>query len=250
MDPANIKEQLKSIGLTENEIKAYMACLELGSSLASKIAEKSGIYRTIIYDILNSLIEKGLVSYIIKENRKYFRATSPDALIKYLEERESALQDQKESLKPVIEALKKMETPRKETYSMEIFSGTEGFKTLLEGILKEGKDYKMIGYEALGAKLLKYYFIHWQKRRIKQKIKRHIVAKKKRRYEIEKYKQLTEARFLPDDYEIPTSVLVYGHKSILFLPLEEDFVAIRIDSEKITKSFETYFEILWIIAKS
>ncbi|MBI2129322.1 hypothetical protein HYU07_03710 [Candidatus Woesearchaeota archaeon] len=250
MESLNIKDRLKEIGLTENEVKVYIACLELGSSLASKIAEKSGIYRTIIYDILNSLIEKGLVSYLIKENRKYFQATSPESLNKYLEEKERILLDQKETIKLIIEQLKKIEAPKKEPYSIEVFGGKEGFKTLLEDILKEGRDYKMIGYEALGAKLLKYYFIHWQKRRIKQKIKRHIVAKKKRRSEIEKYKQLTEARFLPDDYEIPTSVLIYGHKSILFLPLEEDFVAIKIDSEKITKSFETYFEILWKIAKS
>ena len=249
METANIKEQLKSIGLTENEVKVYIACLQLGSSLASAIAEKSGIYRTIIYDILNSLTEKGLVSYHIKENRKYFHAVSPDALTKYLEEKERVIQEQKRTIIPFIEQLKKIEMPKKEPYSIEIFSGVEGFKTLLEDIVKEGKDYKMLGYEALGTKLLRYYFVHWQKRRIEKKIRRQIIAKKKRRQEIGKYPQLTEARFLPDDYEIPTSVLIYGNKSILFLPLEDDFVAVRIDSEKITKSFETYFELLWKIAK-
>lgn len=250
MELVDIKEQLKSVGLTKNEVKVYVACLQLGSSLASAIAEKSGIYRTIIYDILNSLIGKGLVSYHIKENRKYFHAVSPKALTKYLEEKEKIIQEQKKTIEPLIEQLKKIELPRKEPYSIEVFSGIEGFKTLLEDIIKEGKNYKMLGYESLGTKLLKYYFVHWQKRRLEKKIKRKIIAKKKRKQEIGKYPQLTETRFLPNDYEIPTSVLIYGYKSILFLPLEEDFVAIKIDSEKITKSFETYFEILWKIAKS
>ena len=107
----------------------------------------------------------------------------------------------------------------------------------------------MIGYEALGINLIEYFFIHWQKRRIKQKIKRYIIAKEKRRQEIEKNKQLTDVKYLPDTHEIPTSVLIYGNKSILFLPLENDFVAVRIESQKIAESFNTYFELLWKIAK-
>ncbi|OGJ17647.1 hypothetical protein A3K73_03620 [Candidatus Pacearchaeota archaeon RBG_13_36_9] len=249
MENLEIKKGLKEVGLTENETKVYTACLELGSSLASKIAERCAIYRTITYDILNSLIEKGLVSYFIKENRKYFHAISPDALTKYLEEKERIIKEQMETIKPLIEQLKKMKSPKKEAYSIEVFAGKEGFKTLLEDILKENKDYRMIGYEALGIHLIEYFFIHWQKRRIKQKIKRYIIAKEKRRSEIEKNKQLTDVKYLPDTHEIPTSVLIYGNKSILFLPLENDFVAVRIESQKIAESFNTYFDLLWKIAK-
>jgi sugar-specific transcriptional regulator TrmB len=249
MELANIIQQLRQIGLTNNEVKVYITCLQLGSSLASKIAEKSSIYRTVIYDILESLIEKGIISYFIKENRKYFHATSPDSLRKYLEEKERKIREQKESINSVIKQLKLIEQPKKEPYYIEVFSGKEGFKALLEDILKEGKDYKMIGYEALGTHLIEFYFAHWQKRRIKQKIKRRIIAKEKRKEEIERDKQLTEVRYLPNNYEIPTSTLIYGNKAILFLPLGDDFVAVRIESKKIVGSFNTYFELLWKIAK-
>lgn len=250
MENAVVKEKLREIGLTKNEVKVYITCLELGSSLASQISKKSEIYRTIIYDVLDSLIKKGLISYFIKENRKYFHSTSPESLIKYIEEKEKEIVKQKEDIESVIEHLKKLEKPKKEPYLIEVFSSKEGFKSLLEGILNEGKGYKMIGYEALGASLLKYYFVHWQKRRIKKKIKRKIIGKQKRRKEIQKYKQLTEARFLPNNYEIPTSVLMYGNKAILFLPLEDDFVGVRIESKKIVSSFETYFKFLWNVAKT
>ena len=249
MDINSINSQLKDVGLSDNEIKVYLACLQLGSSLASKISERSGIYRTVIYDILESLREKGVISYFIRENRKYFHANSPESLKKYLEEKERKIIEQKESINSVIKQLKEIETTKREPYSIEIFSGKEGFKALLEDILKESKDYRMIGYEALGIHLIEFYFIHWQKRRIKQKIKRFIIAKEKRKEEINKNKQLTETRYLPNNYEIPTSTLIYGNKAILFLPLEGDFVAIRIESEKIVESFNTYFNALWKIAK-
>ena len=67
-----------------------------------------------------------MVSYFIKENRKYFHATSPDALTKYLEEKERMIKEQRETIKPLIEQLKKMEAPKKEAYSIEVFGGKEG----------------------------------------------------------------------------------------------------------------------------
>ena len=58
---------LREAGLTEGEIKVYLALLELGSSTTGPIVDKSGISRSIIYQILEKLMEKGLVSFITKE---------------------------------------------------------------------------------------------------------------------------------------------------------------------------------------
>ena len=53
---------LKEIGLTDTEIKIYLALLSLGATSAGKIVEDTGIYRKNLYDALNKLIEKGLTS--------------------------------------------------------------------------------------------------------------------------------------------------------------------------------------------
>ena len=62
-------EYLRKIGLTSGEIKVYSAVLEIGASSLNKIHEKTGIERRNIYDILNKLIEKGLVSYVIERGK-------------------------------------------------------------------------------------------------------------------------------------------------------------------------------------
>lgn len=59
-------EILKEIGMTETEIKVYIALLEQGESLASKISLKAGVERAVTYHILEKLIKKGIVSYVIK----------------------------------------------------------------------------------------------------------------------------------------------------------------------------------------
>lgn len=62
---------LKSIGLTENEIKIYLLLLKSGSITAYEISQKTGIYRAHVYDKLEQLIKKGLVTHVYKGAKKY-----------------------------------------------------------------------------------------------------------------------------------------------------------------------------------
>ena len=64
---------LLKIGLTEGESKVYLALTELGSSTVGPIVKKSGVAYSNIYDILHRLIEKGIVSFIIKNKTRYFQ---------------------------------------------------------------------------------------------------------------------------------------------------------------------------------
>ncbi len=69
--------ELKEIGLSDGEVKVYTAVLELGIASINKIHEKVGIERRNIYDILNKLIEKGLVSYTLEKQVKVYQCTYP-----------------------------------------------------------------------------------------------------------------------------------------------------------------------------
>ena len=81
-----IEKTLEEIGLTKSEIKVYLALLELGSSQTGKIVQKSKAASSKIYEILEKLIQKGLVSYIIKSGIKHFEAAPPERIMDYLEE--------------------------------------------------------------------------------------------------------------------------------------------------------------------
>ena len=52
---------LKGIGLTMYEAKAYLTLTSLISSTASEVAEKSGVPRSKIYDVLKGLIKKTIL---------------------------------------------------------------------------------------------------------------------------------------------------------------------------------------------
>ena len=53
---------LERLGLTEYEIKAYITLLEYGEQTASEVSRKSGVPYSKIYEVLNSLEEKGWVA--------------------------------------------------------------------------------------------------------------------------------------------------------------------------------------------
>jgi len=64
------KDKLKQIGLTDGEARAYFALLEIGPSTVGPIVARSNIAYSRIYEVLNRLIEKGLVSFVSKEKTK------------------------------------------------------------------------------------------------------------------------------------------------------------------------------------
>ena len=84
-------EILKEIGLNENEIKVYIILLRLGSSKVNEVYDKTKIPRSFIYEVLKSLIDKGLVSYVIKSGIRYYEAAKPLKLKEILKKKESKL---------------------------------------------------------------------------------------------------------------------------------------------------------------
>src|SRR3989338_4958097 len=96
---------LEDIGLTKSEIQVYLALLELGSSSTGKIVDKSKASSSKIYELLDKLMQKGLVSFIIKSGVKYFEAAPPDRIMDYMKEKEENIIHQKNVLKEIIPQL-------------------------------------------------------------------------------------------------------------------------------------------------
>ena len=68
------KSILIKIGFSKGEIEIYLALLRLGKSTVTRLTKETGIHRTYIYDIAEKLRERGLVSQIIEQSKKYFQA--------------------------------------------------------------------------------------------------------------------------------------------------------------------------------
>ncbi|MBI2148560.1 helix-turn-helix domain-containing protein [Candidatus Woesearchaeota archaeon] len=97
---------LEEIGLTKNETKIYLNLLKIGSTTTGNIIKETGIHTSKVYDGLERLMHKGLVSYVIISNVKYFKAVDPERLIDFLEDKKNAINKQEEEIKKIIPKLK------------------------------------------------------------------------------------------------------------------------------------------------
>jgi HTH-type transcriptional regulator, sugar sensing transcriptional regulator len=88
-------ESYEELGLTKNESKAYDTLIKFGKSGAGEISRESGVSYSKIYNVLDSLISKGLVK-IIPEKSKKFVPSSPEDLIRLIEEKQKRLEKAKE----------------------------------------------------------------------------------------------------------------------------------------------------------
>ena len=118
-------EDLKKAGLTENESKVYIALLDLGPCLAGKISRHTGLHRRTVYDTTEMLIKKGLIGYIIENNRRLFQPSNPKRILESLEEKQSLLM-------PIVSKLSEKfdEVKKKEWTSF--YKGKAGLKTVFE----------------------------------------------------------------------------------------------------------------------
>jgi sugar-specific transcriptional regulator TrmB len=241
-----VGEILKEIGLTEDESKVYLALLKLGSNLASKISEETKLNRSFVYQILDKLIEKGFVGYVIKENRRYYSPINPNKLLHLLKERE-------ERLKSILPALIKFSEPLEKKSSVEILEGKEGIKTILKDIIKVKKEWLAFGSSGKAPEILPYYIEPWEKERQKEKIILRAILDsseqaKKRGKELSKIK-FTEIRYIKDKFDMPSSIWIYGDRVVIIMWNKEHSFAIRTISKDIVKSYKNYFNVMWEIAK-
>ena len=70
-----ITEKLEKLGLNKKEAQIYLAALESGETNIEGLSKKSKIKRTTVYDIVESLKEKGLLSSTFSKKKKYMRST-------------------------------------------------------------------------------------------------------------------------------------------------------------------------------
>ena len=241
-----MKEQiLKEYGLSNNEIKVFLASLSLGSSKVNEISKKADLLRTTTYEVLKSLVEKGLVSYTIKSGVKYFEASDPNRLIRILEEKRERIK----SILPELESLKGSVT---EKPTIEFYEGKEGLKTILDDIIKtQPKEMLQLGSAKI-FETLNFYFPHWIKKRIKSKIYARILQENvptiqelKKRDKLE----LREIRFLPKSFKINTHAQIYSNKVAIITLNQEELVGVVIENKDIVETQRSLFELLWKIAK-
>ena len=241
---------LEEFGLTEKESKIYLALLELGQSTSSDLIKKLDYYSKTVYELLEKLMKKGLVSYVIKSNIKYFEAVNPEKFLDILKEEENNIKERENNIKEILPRLKQLREINKEKQEVNIYYGKKGMKSVFEDTLKENNEILVFGGGGKSKESLGPYYKLWNKIRAKNKIKLKLLWNEDLRIKKDEIKDLdlVELKFLPKEFENPAPAMIYKDKVAITVWSEEP-IATLIKSKEINKSFRDYFNLLWKIAK-
>lgn len=253
----NISSILESAGLTAGESKVYLALIELNSSSVGAIIQKSGVSASKVYEILNKLIKKGIVSYITDEGKKIYTAQDPGKLIDFLKEQEKKIEESKIAINSIIPELrfKKSEKPFEPT--VQVFEGRKGFMSIYETILNELEDGgKFYTYTNLAVTLeFENYFRRFNELRQKKKVTMYIVYQKSC-WNLKKEKQEERSKrayYFPkvcmNEDLIPTTIAI-NSKACLITMVTDKIVAVLIRNKAMIEGYKKYFKYVWSISKT
>ncbi len=122
--------ELRKLGLTEKEVRVYLAGLELGPSSVQKIAALTKITRPTTYGIIKRLEEKGLFAEAKQKGKRYFVAQSPERILGVLRIQKREIEEKEREFIRVIAALESKYSKEKE--GIKVFRGKESLKALEE----------------------------------------------------------------------------------------------------------------------
>lgn len=245
---------LEQIGLTKTEIKLYLTLLKLGESSTTKIMQESQVPASKVYEFLDKLIKKGLVSYIVNNNKKQFRAENPENLKNYLENKKEYLDKQILQVDSLIPQLNHLNTEKEEEIEVSVYKGLAGLKSLYEKsfkILEKGDTHYILGAPKIGNEKIEGYLLDWHKRRIKKGIKcKYIYDIDARQYaEVREKMPLTEIRYLSKDAVSPVWVEIFKNYVATGHITNTGAVIFLINDKEIARRYLSYFEIIWKSSK-
>jgi sugar-specific transcriptional regulator TrmB len=244
---------LKNYGLNRNDIAVYDALLRLGRSKTGPIIHGTDIVSSRVYESLRILVSRGLVSYQVKNNIKYYQAESPDQLI------DEAGKNIGE-LKTLAKDIDSFSIPLPSRNDANIFEGRHGFKMAftqhIEHI-KRGEKVSIIGFshraylKGAGSRELRSFFTNSDTLMMPKKAHARLLTERELMPILTKERidsSIYNIKYLPSGYFGPCAVNI-SETEVLLSVWGESPIVFSIKNPTVVKTFQKNFDFLWGLAK-
>lgn len=251
-------DELKKIGLSENEARVYLALLELGSSTAQEISKKAEVKRATTYVQLETLMKLGLVTLFEKAperkngaSKTFFKAEDPEHLAKIVERAKKTEEERSRAFSEILPDLGKLYQSAGERPRVRFFEGIEGVKTMLSGTFKVKTEAKeILGIMDLDSALQIFPKLteEYTPARAKHGIHSRVIYTSSQGPLFAKTDTaaLRESRFLPKNkFPFSGDISIYGDEVVMSAIKSAKPFGIIIESKEIADSLRAFFELAW-----
>ncbi|OGD33402.1 hypothetical protein A2833_03270 [Candidatus Azambacteria bacterium RIFCSPHIGHO2_01_FULL_44_55] len=243
-----VEFELKKLGLSDKEIKVYLALLELGEAAVQKISQKSKVNRATTYVILEGLAKKSLVSEIEKEGKTLYGAQDPEFLFNLFKFQEREIKEKEAEFKKVLPELKAIFNLAPQKPRVRFFEGKEGLKAIQEDILKEknAEINEFYSSDDIHRIFDKEELNKFAQKRAAQKIKaKAFYTRAAGPLESIKFTELNEIKYLSQkQYPLHVDIIIYGDK-IGLISLKDPLMSVIVENKELASAMRSIFRVLW-----
>ena len=250
----DLTKTLTKIGLTDNQAKVYLACLQLGMDTVLNISKNAGLKRPTVYLLLDDLEHLGLVSKTKQKTKTLYKAETPEQLRSDLKIKEGYVND-------ILPSLKAIYNIDPEKPNIKISEGVQGVRNVYNGIftyLNIHPEKKLLIFGSLKDAAQKFeeevieYFSQ-----IMKKSRNPVREIGNDDHETRKYYRNSVKHNPGHDIRLirkegvfqKTDNMIYGNTLVIF-SVDEQIFATIIESPHIVKTYKTLFEMAWRSGKS
>jgi sugar-specific transcriptional regulator TrmB len=238
-----LKKLLQTIGLSEHESLVYTTGLQLGPTTVLKLSQISGVKRTTIYSIIESLKQRGLMCITIKGFKKEYVVESPEKISTLIDSFKNSFEQQLPSLMGAYSMGGRQS-------SIKYYDTPESIKNVYVDLVRDiqpGQDYLVISNLEKFLEQDRKFFQNFIEKRARLPIRIRVLHQDSPiAREHEKFQQNynEEVRILPIETQLETNIVITPQRLVI-QELREPMVAIVIENESIIKSHMQFFELLW-----
>jgi sugar-specific transcriptional regulator TrmB len=238
------KINLEALGLTKRESLVYLALLKNGSLSPTEIANKTGLKRSNIYDVVKSLERKGLIHYQLKPQGKLIVASSPNNLVNLSKQQYAYAQ----KILPTLLSLDKEQSFQS---SVTFYQGRRGMREMVKDYPKaKNKDVIFLTSpkdmnEVLGESFVESLIQERIKRGTKMRTLETADSNFKwKGHMTEAGRKLTEIAYVPPKYTFTLDFGVYDDVTVFFSSKKEG-LGFKVESKELAQVMRMLFDNLW-----
>jgi len=245
------EKTLQGLGLTKGEVSVYFALFDLGETTVGPISKLSRVSHAKVYPILERLIEKGLVSHVIKQGRKNFSATSSKSLTELLNKKIRKLEDKKSDIKKIADSLSSKQKSKEQTQYSRVFEGFKGLKNLFSELFEENANGEILVFgldDVLSEDSFANFLAFYHTLRKKKKIKIKLIFNKDSKKVYQDYKKSgmfsSKDKVKLTDKTFPIGTFIIADH-VITVVTDNKVTAFDTKSQQNARRYKKFFESAW-----
>jgi sugar-specific transcriptional regulator TrmB len=245
-------ELLRKIGLNLNESLVYIDLVKLGKASVTQISKKTGLHRAVVHDNLERLVDKGLVAFITEGKKKVFHPNPPEMLTEMLEKKSEEINQKLIIAKNLQKNISQIYNTTSEKHDAYMLRGTKGVRLLYQEIIDSCKSYEQFGSPKVSVKIMGKTF--WKNIDIKVKhrrIKGNLIfneSLRKHGKKVIKNIPTLKIKYIDHGFDPLTQTIIFGNRVAIIVWTDKPIITL-INNKEVSKSYKSYFNILWGISK-